>query len=201
MLGLIPTQHRLRILLTGFSAAAAVCVVNYLLQTLLSKSSWSVNPSYTLVLFFRSVWWNLHGVLYEELLFRGALLYLAIRFLGLQKGCLLSAVCFGVYHWFSMGAFGNVVLMVYLFIGTGLMGYVFALAYGKTKTLYLPVGLHFGWNLVNNLVFSRGPQGTQLLIKHAGESLNGFEQVFVMLVSTFLLPFCGWMLVRRVGDR
>ena len=40
-------------------------------------------------------------MLYEELLFRGYLLYQAMRLLGARRAVLLDAAAFGVYHWFS----------------------------------------------------------------------------------------------------
>ncbi len=56
-----------------------------------------------------SIRWNINSVLFEELLFRGYLLYKAIEWLGARKGCFLSAIAFGVYHWFSYGVIGNVI--------------------------------------------------------------------------------------------
>lgn len=155
VLGLLPSMKRWENVIFGFLIAAFICGFNYFLQTIFSGSSWFLNTDFTLQDFFYSSWWNLRSVLYEEFIFRGALLYLAINFIGVKKGCILSAICFGIYHWFSMNAFGNWWFMIYLFLGTGIMGYIFAWAYAKTNSLYLPIGLHFGWNFLNNVIFSR----------------------------------------------
>ena len=198
VLGLLPSIKRIKNLFIGILLAASICGFNYFLQTVFSGSSWTFNNDFTIEDFFHSSWWNLHSVLYEELIFRGALLYLAIDFLGIKKGCILSAICFGIYHWFSMNAFGNLWLMIYLFIGTGIMGYVWALSYAKTNSLYLPIGLHFGWNFLNNVIFSQGPLGNQLLILEVGERFNVFENTIVFLVSTFLLPFCAFFYIKQL---
>ena len=178
--------------------AALICGLNYFLQTIFSGSSWLFNNDFTIQSFLYSSWWNLHSVLYEELLFRGALLYLAIKFIGPKRGCVLSAICFGIYHWFSMNAFGNWWFMLYLFLGTGIMGYIFASAYAKTSSLYLPTGLHFGWNFLNNVIFSQGPLGKQLLILKAGERFSVFENIIVFTVSTFLLPICAFLYIKQL---
>jgi hypothetical protein len=175
--------------------------LNYFLQTIFSGSSWLFNKDFTIQNFLYSSWWNLHSVLFEELLFRGALLYLAIKFLGIKKGCVLSAVCFGIYHWFSMNAFGNWWFMLYLFLCTGIMGYVFAFAYATTNSLYLPIGLHFGWNFLNNLIFSQGPLGRQLLILKTGERFNMLENIIVLVVSTSLLPLCAYFYTNHLKLR
>ncbi|MGY3211012.1 CPBP family intramembrane glutamic endopeptidase [Mucilaginibacter sp. HD30] len=198
VLGIIPTQKRLIQLLTGFVIAACCCGFYYFVQTLLSGSSWFVNKSYTLPKFLSGTWWTMQSVLYEELIFRGALLYIAIKKLGSKWACILSAVCFGVYHWFSMGAFGNVVFMVYLFIGTGIMGYVLAVAYVKTNSLYLPIALHFGWNMVTNIIFSSGPNGPQLLTSTKGTHYTLFENIIVLLVQFFVLPVVMFFYMKRL---
>jgi membrane protease YdiL (CAAX protease family) len=104
-------------------------------------------------------------VLFEELIFRGALLYLAIGKFGVKTACTLSAVCFGAYHWFTYNLFGSPVQMVIVFLMTGIFGFTLAYAFAKTKSIYLPVGLHLGWNLFTIVVFSNGPLGQQIFIR------------------------------------
>lgn len=199
VLRLMPTQKTIIQLLAGFALAALFCAAYYGLQTYFSGSAWSVNKSFTTTKFLSASWWTMQSVLYEELIFRAALLYIAIKRIGQKRAVILSAVCFGAYHWFSMGAFGNFVFMAYLLIGTGIMGYIFALAYAKTRALYLAVGLHFGWNLVNNVVFSSGPAGKQLLILKRGETFNLAENVIVLLVQFIVFPLAAYCYIRMLG--
>jgi uncharacterized protein len=109
-----------------------------------------------------------NSVLYEELLFRGYLLYRAARWLGATRATLLSAAAFGVYHWFSYGVFGNPVAMAYVFLLTGAFGYVWARAFVVTGSVFAPIGMHFGWNAVAQLIFSAGPLGAMLLVPASG---------------------------------
>jgi len=196
VLGLFPTKKITIQLLVGFCIAAAFCGFNYSLQTLFSGSVWSINPSFTFDKFLSGSWCTMQSVLYEELIFRAALLYIAIKRIGESKAVLLSAVCFGIYHWFSMGAFGNWVVMAYLFVGTGIMGYILALAYAKTNSLYLPIGIHFGWNLINDIVFSKGPNGNQLLILKGGDFLNMLESIIVMLIQFVVFPLAAFWYIK-----
>lgn len=140
---------------------------------------------------------TLKSVLFEELIFRGALLYIAIKKLGIKKGCFLSSVCFGTYHWFSYNAFGNPVQMVIIFLTTTIFGLMLAFAFAKTKSLYLPVGLHFGWNLFNIVVFSNGPLGQQIFIKTNENHPQGFLSLFVFQFQVFALPLFTYLYFKR----
>lgn len=61
-----------------------------------------------------------------------------------------------------------------VFITTGFMGFVFAKAYAKTKSIILPFGLHLGWNWIYNSVFSNGPNGIILLSPDQTVALEGY---------------------------
>ena len=132
--------------------------------------------------------WTLVSVLYEELIFRGALLYIAIKKLGVTKACILSAVCFGIYHWFTFNVFGNPFMMIITFLMTAIVGLSWAFAFAKTNSLYLPIGLHFGWNLFYMVVFSNGTMGQAILVRTNGNQLQGILSLLVFLFQVFALP-------------
>lgn len=182
----------------GLLIAGFVAATQYLLIAHFSSFNWVINSDLTWSLAFDSIRWNINSVLFEELLFRGYLLYKAIEWLGARKGCFLSAIAFGVYHWFSYGVLGNLVQMVYVFLMTGMFGLMLAYAFERTKSIALPIALHFGWNLVTIFVFSNGPIGRQLLVPSIEnpEVISGYEQVIVniMIPIIYFLAVI-WLLV------
>ena len=187
-LGFWPRKRLVFELAAGLLAAGAVCAIYHLSAKYLAGNRWVLNANYTTATFAKSAFWALKSVLFETLIFQGALLYLAIRKLGAMKACLLSAACFGVYHWFSYGAFGNPVQMAFIFFMTAIMGFLYAAAFAKTHSLYLPVGLHFGWNLCNIVIFSNGPLRQQLLVQANKNKLQGILSLLVFLFQIFALP-------------
>lgn len=130
--------------------------------------SWQPNPETTWLRGLEGVRWVTVSVLGEELLFRGYLLYQAMRFTGRIPGLLVSAAAFGIYHWFSFNVLGNFPVMVVVFFFTGAFGFVAALAFQRTGSLAAPIGLHLGWNLVTIMIFSSGPLGKMLLVPSEG---------------------------------
>ena len=187
-LGLSLTKSRLGNFSFGFLISAICCAIYFILIVTITKNNLTINEKFTEKTFLTSTWWTLKSVLFEELLFRGALLYIAIQKLGTKVACILSAVAFGVYHWFSYGVFGEPIQMIYTFIITGIGGIMFAIAFAGTKSLYLPIGLHFGWNLITIVVFSQGPLGQQILISSDGQKLNGVLSVIFFLYQVLTLP-------------
>jgi hypothetical protein len=103
--------------------------------------------------------------MYEELIFRGVLFYILIEKLGGTKAILISAMAFGIYHWFTYEVFNDPVKMLWIFAITFSAGYIYALGYYKTNTLYTPIGMHFGWNFVQSFIFSAGNIGSGLFIQ------------------------------------
>jgi membrane protease YdiL (CAAX protease family) len=199
-LGVFPLRVRARQFILGFVFTAFLCSLSKLFYSSVTSTSWVVNPAYTHLVFLKAIYQDVKSVLFEELLFRGALLYLAIKKLGMGKAILLSALAFGIYHWFSFGALGNPVLMIYVFLSTGLMGFVWALAFARTKSMALPIGLHLGWNVFLNSVFSKGPWGDVLLVLNPAESDNplvGIPALINFILPILIIPLlCLWYIVK-----
>lgn len=188
VLGLKPTPKRILHLTVGFLLTALACAVYHYTTVAFIENNWTINNAFTLQTAANSSWFTFKSVLFEELIFRGVLLYLALKRFGLQKACLLSALCFGVYHWFSYGLFGNPIQMLIVLLMTGFVGYALALSFAKTRSLYLAVGLHLGWNLLNIVVFSNGPLGEQLLVKANSTKPDGLISLAVFLFQVLALP-------------
>jgi len=201
VLGFTPMGTRIIQLLTGFLMSAACCAIFNAATVAFVNNSWIYNKQVTAVSLLTSSWWVLKSVLFEELIFRGALLYIAIKRIGMAKACYLSAGCFGIYHWFSQGAFGNPVQMIFIFIITAVAGLMFAFSFAKTNSLYLPIGLHFGWNLVNIVVFSNGPLGIQLFTRMNEVKPQGMLSILIFVFQVLSLPLLTWWWFSRIKDK
>ena len=103
----------------------------------------SVVVKNTLLFFviFTLVGWN------EELLSRGYHLQTIASGLNLFWGVMISSAVFGLLH------LGNPNSTVVSVVGIFLAGVFFAYAYIRTKQLWLPIGLHLGWNFFEGVVF------------------------------------------------
>jgi membrane protease YdiL (CAAX protease family) len=189
-LGFAPTKYRLRLAGSGLLLAAGYMIIFYLIEAGLLHAPYHLNKAYNATVLLKALWWVIKSVLFEELIFRGALLYILIKRIGPKKAVLLSAIAFGIYHWFTIG-FGKPAQMAYIFLTMGLAGWAFAKAFEKTGTILLPFALHFGLNTAIMILFSKNTGiGPQLLIQAAGPQIPTKSLLFLglMIGQSFVPP-------------
>ncbi|MFK7925863.1 MAG: lysostaphin resistance A-like protein [Bacteroidia bacterium] len=185
--GFKPVYKRLGQFFAGFGFLLLFHLMMIGLDTISQSIDWDLNPNFSYQLAAETVWYHLKSALTEELIFRGALLYLLIKKLGLQAGLIISSVAFGVYHWFSYGAWGALVPMIYVFIATASMGYVWAWAFARTRSIMLGLGMHLGWNLMG-AIFSTGPSGDLLFIEQSRLAFSDWNNLWYLLGKGLAVP-------------
>ena len=89
--------------------------------------------------------WFFAGVsVLEELLFRGFVFQRLVDGIGAPAALLLAASLFTVAHWGNPGMEGSTLVVATLDNGLGAI--LLGLAWLRTGSLALPIGIHFGWN-------------------------------------------------------
>jgi membrane protease YdiL (CAAX protease family) len=91
----------------------------------------------------------------EELIFRGYPLQILMKALRPWGSMILISSLFGLLHWRNPGASKLSIL------NTILAGIMLALAYWRTRSIWFPYGIHFGWNA-----------GTSVLLGYPVSGLN-----------------------------
>ncbi len=206
-------KKSLMVLCGGGMKQQAIDLFGFFLLTLLISSSqyffrmiwamerWVMNPKVSIALIAEGTWWNIKSVLFEELIFRGALFYILIKRLGVNRAILISSVAFGFYHWFSHGVLGQPIPMIVEFLTTGIMGVVYALGYTKTGSLLTPIGIHLGWNIVGSVLFSGKLIGDQLLVEvQPVPNVQVSYFIYFVIIYLPLLAAIGvnaWILLKR----
>src|SRR5262249_35934664 len=86
--------------------------------------------------------------IWEEVTFRGLLFRVTEQTFGTWVGVAVSAVAFGAVHGLNPNA--SLAASIAIILESGIL---LAAAYFATRTLWLPIGLHFGWNFAEDFVF------------------------------------------------
>ncbi|GGP52034.1 CPBP family intramembrane glutamic endopeptidase [Saccharothrix coeruleofusca] len=90
----------------------------------------------------------------EEVLFRGVLFRIVEGRIGTWAALALTALLFGASHIFNP----NATLWTSLAIAIEAGG-MLAAAYAATRNLWVPIGVHFGWNFAQGGIFSSNVSG------------------------------------------
>ena len=161
-IGLVPTPKHLVQFALGLVSLLLICLALVGIETEVMSVKWEFQGvQYPLLL--EAFGYHLRSALTEDLVFRGALLYILIRRLGAKWAILVSAICFGIYHVFSYGITGERwILIGYVVLITGFTGYVWAYAFHKTKSIYFGLGLHVGYNMLMACFYEAQPYGELL---------------------------------------
>lgn len=165
VLGLKPSKTKIKNLLLFCLIAGFCSAITFLLRMIFAKELWILNSSLNWQHTLNAILYNIKSVLYEELIFRGVLFYILIQKLGGTKAIFISAIAFGIYHWFTYEVLNDPIKMLWVFVITFSAGYIYALGYYKTKSLYTPIGMHFGWNIVQSFIFSAGNISSGLFVQ------------------------------------
>jgi membrane protease YdiL (CAAX protease family) len=200
VLGLLPTNERLRLFIILFTVTAFCCATSWLFKMHVAKEQYTLNPKLSTSLIFSELWNNIRGVLTEELLCRGVLLYILIRKLGSKWAIIISSIFFGVLHWLNNGVFGNVIQMSIVFLFTFCMVLLLVYSYAKTLSILIPFAIHFGWNLTLNFIFPDKPQGNHFFILAAQPPIItvSYFVFFVMLLFPKISVIgINYLIVRR----
>jgi uncharacterized protein len=199
VLGFMPTKRRVSGFFLFFFLTSFFCASAFILKMMVADQRWHLNPLMSAKLIWDGLIWNIQSVLFEELIFRGVILYILIKRLGTAKGVIISAIGFGIYHWFSFNVIGNVPAMVFAFLTTGTMGLLLAYAYAKTCSLYIPIAIHLGWNFTQIFVFSQGPIGNGILITDAPPFRTNSYLVFfgITFMPMIMMMLINYLLIKK----
>ena len=187
VLGVIPNVDRIVQFLIGFLVVTITVLVNIYLETLILEVDWKLNTiNYTSI--FNALVYHFKSALTEDLVFRGAILYILIQRLGAKWAILISALFFGIYHVFSYGMLNSgIISIVYVIFITGFTGHVWAYSFYKTKSIMLGLGFHFGYNLIMTFFFESQPYGELVFSQVSKVNLSEWNG-FYFSISKGLFP-------------
>lgn len=142
----------------GLFIGAILMILPALILTIFGFIRWQVNGfSYSAIRL--GIWGFLLVAIAEELLFRGFMFQRLIQSLGKWPAQLIVAGLFLLTHIDNPGMSGTVktIASINIFIAS----IMFGITYLKTKSLALPLGLHFMANVMQGTILGFGVSGTK----------------------------------------
>jgi membrane protease YdiL (CAAX protease family) len=140
----------------GVAAMAALGQVSF--QT--AWSSRSVGPLVAVL------WVLITAAMTEELMFRGYPFQRLVEGLGAVPAIMVLSILFGLAHWTNPHVSDLAVL------NTILVGVLLAVAYLRTRALWLPWGIHLAWNATLGVAFGLPVSGLSFAVMVKGTALG-----------------------------
>jgi membrane protease YdiL (CAAX protease family) len=103
-----------------------------------------LDPAHGFAALAYGAWFFAWVAVLEELLFRGFVFQRLVDGIGAPTALLLMASLFALAHWGNPGMAGSTVVVAT--IDNALGAILLGLAWLRTGSLALPIGIHFGWN-------------------------------------------------------
>jgi hypothetical protein len=115
------------------------------------------------------LWVLAMAAMVEELVFRGYPFQRLLESVGALGAIVILSALFGLAHWNNPNA------NIWGVLNTILVGVMFALAYLRTRSLWLPWGMHFGWNAMLGLALGLPVSGSTAFAVAVRGTANGPE--------------------------
>jgi membrane protease YdiL (CAAX protease family) len=148
----LSSTHAARELGVGGLIGGALFATTILLLWLLAYAQPAATPGAMVVIVALVV--DIAGAVVEELLFRGILFRITEEAVGAWLALAVSVLVFSALH-----PDASIANMVAVGLAGGLLP---SAAYARTRRLWLPIGIHIGWDLVQNSIFGVAIAGHQL---------------------------------------
>ena len=196
--------------LAGIALGSALMLAVTALVYAAGGVRFSLEPAHGLAPLAYGAWLFAWVALLEELLFRGFVFQRLVDGLGASAALLLMAALFVVAHLGNPGMEGATEF--WASIDTALGGVLLGLAYLRTGSLALPIGIHFGWNWVQGSLLGFNVSGLdqtgwllpQLLDRPqwlSGGAFGPEASVFAVLVdASAVLMLWRWKGVARAPE-
>ncbi|GAB5351214.1 CPBP family intramembrane glutamic endopeptidase [Qipengyuania sp. 483] len=149
----LPFDGRARDFFVGLLFAAVLMSLMVGIAALLGAyriDGWGGSTSFLMLLLMA----GFQAAFFEEILFRGVIFRFLEEFFGSWIALLISALVFGLVHWSNP----NGTLLAGLAIALE-AGILLGAAYMLTRNLWLAIGLHWGWNVVQGYIWDVSVSG------------------------------------------
>jgi len=140
--------------LGGFGLMAATAAVVFAA----GGFHWTRTPGVGLAALLKGAWLYLAVGFAEETGFRGYAFQRLVRGIGVPGAQVVFALFFALAHWGNPGMSGAT--RIWATVNIGLAAILLGLAYLRTGSLALPIGIHLGWNWTQGTLFGFGVSGT-----------------------------------------
>src|SRR6476469_3515090 len=195
-LGLNITIPHLLFLILGLVIGITALGVETFFRTIYTGEHWSIISSINQVALWKGLYFILPSIVVQELMFRGYLFTKTIEVTNVVTANIIFSILFMLVHVIDRDVLQNMGQVIFLAVSIPVGHLLFATALLKSKTLYFPIGLHWGNNWASSYLIGYGKKPDVIFYLDNQHVFTTWQPFIIMLLifnfSFLLVTFVIW---------
>jgi len=194
--GLNITGRHFLFLVSGLIIGILALGLETFIRTLYTGEHWEIGSRIDQAALWKALYFVLPSVVVQELMFRGYLFTKTIEVTNVVIANLIFSILFMLVHVVDKDVLRNTGQLIFLVVSIPVGHLLFATALLKSKTLYFPIGLHWGNNWASSCLIGYGSSGNVIFHIHDQYTFTSWGPFIILLVIFnvvfLLLTFLIW---------
>jgi membrane protease YdiL (CAAX protease family) len=196
VLGLNITIKHSFFLILGLAIGIVALGLENLLRTIYTGEHWRMSEFINQGALWKGLYFILPSVVVQELMFRGYLFTKTIEVTNVATANVIFSILFMLVHVLDKDVLQNTGQLIFLLVSIPVGHLLFATALLKSKTLYFPIGLHWGNNWASSCLVGYGKNDNTFFHVNNPYVFTSWQSFVILLLifnlSFLLLTFLIW---------
>lgn len=187
-IGLNPTFRNASYLVIGLAIGTASVFMATWLRTVYTGEVWHMSSAIDGKALIKSLYFVLPTVIVQELMFRGYLFTKTVDQIGIVKANIIFSILFMLVHVLDRDVLQNLPQIIFLAVSIPVGHLWFAVALRRSKTLFFPIGLHWGnnWAVIH---LAGAMDNKQQFFYLTNQKYSGSWTAFIIILLLFNFSF------------
>ena len=181
-IGLNITAKHLLFLVLGLLIGITALGLENFFRIIYTGEHWNISSSIDQLALWKTLYFILPSVIVQELVFRGYLFVKTIEVTNVVIANVIFGILFMLVHVLDRDAMQNTGQLIFLIVSIPIGHLLFATALLRSKTLYFPIGLHWGNNWASSCLIGYGKNENTIFHINNPYVFQSWKSFIILLV-------------------
>ena len=181
-IGLNITAKHLLFLVLGLLIGITALGLENFLRSIYTGEHWNISSSIDQLALWKTLYFILPSVIVQELVFRGYLFVKTIEVTNVAVANVIFGILFMLVHVLDRDVMQNTGQLIFLIVAIPIGHLLFATAMLRSKTLYFPIGLHWGNNWASSCLIGYGKNENTIFHINNPYVFQSWKSFIILLV-------------------
>ncbi len=181
-IGLNITAKHLLFLVLGLLIGITALGLENFFRSIYTGEHWNISSSIDQLALWKTLYFILPSVIVQELVFRGYLFVKTIEVTNVVIANVIFGILFMLVHVLDRDVMQNTGQLIFLIVSIPIGHLLFATALLRSKTLYFPIGLHWGNNWASSCLIGYGKNENTIFHINNPYVFQSWKSFIILLV-------------------